>query len=636
MLLSSLLLSFVAMHIAQVHFSRERVRFLRTISEQFDHITLLILELERQQRRTKEWLPPGVVWDGALWPTDAAIVFRNGRVRSLFGRVPSALHLRIFTPTTNNSISHTTAQITPPQSSKQLQASSALHQTRPSKAQILHELNSPPTQKPHKPQASNWRTRFGTNTPKNDDYASIWFEDESRPFSSVAHASARNTPYPSRLLLDSSQPRWERRKIGQRILWERYRPLLGEGNQNAVLWLRWDVGAMQKEFYSYQGLLFLYLMLFCLLILIVVMLFLESRLVRPIHRLGDAIMGITDTRIGTDLRQEMGRSDQIGDLARALLKMKGILQQQTTEREKHIEELHTANQALERAQDELVQREKLATIGFLAAGVAHEVGNPLSAIMGYSDLLLESREWEEFEGDLLKRILRETKRIDRIIRDLITYARPVVADKPGDPIIAVHETLELLKLQKRFRTMEVETTWQSPLPQINLSENYLIQILINLLLNASDACKGHGKVVIAIVSLGKSVVIRIADNGPGIAPEAHKNLFEPFFSTKAPGEGVGLGLALCKRLVSEVGGNIIASKSPMGGAMFSLELPIAEEKAVSVSSDYIEVHTPPNIQFVTKSNDEWKFVFNQESSEEELEQTDLDDKHPKDDEPNSR
>lgn len=501
MLLSSLLLSFFAMHMAQLRFARDRTRYLRTVSEQIDQIVVLMTELESNKKRELPWWSPHVQMEGALWPSDAALVFVNGKIRPLMGLPPSDLHLRI---------------------------------------RIVNQKEGK------------------TQTPP-------------LPVHPPSHVELLGLPTKENVY-------WSRHRLGQRIVWERYRTLWIGKRVLGTLWLRWDISALRREFYSYQGLLFLYLMVFCVLILVVVMFFLEGRLVRPINRLGEAITELAQGEMTTDLAQEVSRRDQIGALAQSFLTMRDILYHQAVERENHILELESANQALERAQQELVQREKLATLGSLAAGVAHEVGNPLSAIMGYSDLLRVTHEWGEMERDLAERIYRETQRIDRIIRDLLDYARPVSQDKPGDPIHAVKEALELLRLQKRFRDMNIEKQWPESVPLVRLAESYLIQVLINLFLNASDACEGKGTIWIRIATAHPCVVIEVSDNGPGVPTALRNKLFEPFFSTKDPGKGVGLGLALCRRLVVEAGGRIEVADADEGGAKFIIALPFFREE----------------------------------------------------------
>lgn len=577
MVLSSLLLSFFAMHMAQLRFSRDRARYLRTVSEQLDQIVLLTVSLESQTGTEKPFWIPSTRLDGSLWPTDAAFVFARGKIRPLMGLPPTDLRLRV----------------------QMLQRRETADQSIPLPSAIKPVKSGKPRQ-PVLPPATSPSTRKIAPPPGR---MTLPIQPPQTPTPQLPKPGlVQGFGLPTR-----NNVSWIRRKLNNRVVWERYRHLYQGETRLGTLWLRWDISALRNEFYSYQGLLFLYLMLFCLLILVVVMLFLEGRMVRPINRLGNAIRELSEGDMVTSLHQEVDRRDQIGDLARTFLTMRDILQSQAHERENHIQELESANLALERAQQELVQREKLATLGSLSAGVAHEVGNPLSAIMGYSDLLKGSPDISEMDRDLAARIHKETQRIDRIIRDLLDYARPVSQDKPGDPVSSIREALELLRLQKRFRQMQVDTAWHNPLPLVRLPESYLIQVLINLLLNAADACDGEGHIDIRVFPVDQFVVFEVADDGPGVPEDLRKQLFEPFFTTKDPGKGVGLGLALCRRLVTEAGGRIDVGEAPEGGACFTIALPFADG---TVLDDVEEETVEPRMehQSVTITGDEWQVV----------------------------
>ena len=360
------------------------------------------------------------------------------------------------------------------------------------------------------------------------------------------------------------------------VVWDRYRSFSTNRKEIGGMWVRWDPAEMGKEFFSYQGVLLVYLVLLCILVLLLLWAFFERRLIRPLERLGDAIRSLSSGGKSGALEKEIVRGDEIGALARTFLEVERILSKQTFEREKSIQALKKVNQALERAQLELVEREKMSTVGHLAAGLAHEVGNPLSAIIGYSDLLADSREFGDLQKDLLKRISKETKRIDRIIRELLDYARPAPDSEPGIPNKAIEESVELLRLQKRFRDMEVSLDVDEALPYVRLSTARLIQVLINFLLNAADACGQQGKIHIEASFLEdeEEVCIVLADDGPGIPEEIRDQLFEPFFTTKEPGKGVGLGLALCHSLVLGSGGRIEIEIEVEEGATFLIFLPV--------------------------------------------------------------
>jgi signal transduction histidine kinase len=251
-----------------------------------------------------------------------------------------------------------------------------------------------------------------------------------------------------------------------------------------------------------------------------------------------------------------------------------------------IAEVERYAEDLSRAQERLVRSERLASVGRLAAGLAHEIGNPLSAILGFQELLMMGGLDEAEQRDFLARMKRETERIHRIIRDLLDFARPGVgvgaaeqsaAEEAGSVAEAVADVVALVRPQKAFRDVALTTEVAPDLPRVALSHQRIVQLVLNLVLNAADAVpRAGGRVVVRAVGHAKGLVrVEVEDNGSGIAKEIEGTLFEPFVSTKGVGEGTGLGLAVCRGLVEAVGGTIVAQGGSEGGARFVIELPAA-------------------------------------------------------------
>ena len=374
---------------------------------------------------------------------------------------------------------------------------------------------------------------------------------------------------------------WKRTKENKLSLYEGMIVLREKNRAVGGVWIQWSLRKVSREFLSSQAFILLNFFLLCVALLFVVIYFLERRLVNPLARLGSEFQRLASGDKGHELSRELHRKDEIGDLARAFLHMETILDFQQGERERYIDELKGTNDMLERAQNELVVREKMSTIGRMSAGIAHEVGNPLSAIIGYSDLLKEAEEWGALEQELVSHIGRETRRIDRLIRDLLGFARPVQSTEPSFPNEAVLEALEFVRLQARFKGMQVELELDDTLDLVPLSQSHLVQVLINLLLNAADACERQG--TISIFSFWEDaertrMLIEVVDDGPGVAEEICPRLFEPFATTKDPGKGVGLGLAFSHRLVASVGGVLQLGPEQDEGTCFQIILPLAEEE----------------------------------------------------------
>jgi signal transduction histidine kinase len=259
--------------------------------------------------------------------------------------------------------------------------------------------------------------------------------------------------------------------------------------------------------------------------------------------------------------------------------------------------------SLRTGRESLIRSEKLAGIGRLAAGVAHEVGNPLAAILGYVETLYgETAEQPiepEVRRDVLGRVRVQTERIHEIIQELLEYARP--ADdvvEPVDVAKVVAGAVSLVRAQARMRRVTTEVDVAAELPPVRASAGRLTQVLVNLLLNAGDAVGGSGRVgVDARVAAGQ-VVIGVSDDGPGIPADVRPRLFEPFFTTKDVGKGSGLGLSVSLAIVERWGGTIRvtepggpaglgptggeAKRSPqMTGSRFEVYLPAATANNVT-------------------------------------------------------
>ncbi len=341
-------------------------------------------------------------------------------------------------------------------------------------------------------------------------------------------------------------------------------------------------------------------------------------LVRSVGRPVDRILNAADA-LGAAARGELpllappGEAHERG-LSRAAVAFERVAAALSGERVRLAEkvaELERANAELVSARESLLRVERLATVGTLAAGIAHEVGNPLGAITGYVELardrLRVRAEGQPAEAaperaggrepsdasrvsprqgvsprqeadDFLVRIGAEATRIDTIVRELLEFARPVAPTLgPTGLRAAVDDAVRLARVQTRFRDVEVEVDLDAAPERVLGEERRLSQVILNLLLNAADAMGGRGRVRVSARSMAARegaarVELRVADTGPGIAPADLARLFEPFFTTKAPGQGTGLGLAVCHGIVSSFGGCISAENLSGGGAAFRLEL----------------------------------------------------------------
>jgi PAS domain S-box-containing protein len=230
-----------------------------------------------------------------------------------------------------------------------------------------------------------------------------------------------------------------------------------------------------------------------------------------------------------------------------------------------------------RARKLLEQTERLVTIGQMAAGVAHEINNPLNAIVGMAELLCEDLE-DEGAKRMAEHIREQALRIGRITKNLLTFARPRPQEfAPVDINDVVREVVEMKSYQLRSNNIAVVLNLTEPLPKVLGDKLQLQQVLLNLINNAEDAMseQGGGTLSITTEQAGGFVRLIVEDTGKGIPPELLPHIFDPFFTTKPVGKGTGLGLAIVYGIVTGHGGRIWAENKPEGGAKFVVELPVA-------------------------------------------------------------
>lgn len=240
-----------------------------------------------------------------------------------------------------------------------------------------------------------------------------------------------------------------------------------------------------------------------------------------------------------------------------------------------VAELERANREIAAARDELLRAERLAAVGRLAAGIAHEVGNPLGAITGYAELArvrVEGGAPSAEVADFLSRIAAETRRIDLIVRELLDFARPARLELgPVQVAQALEAAVRLAEVQPRCREVVVRNQLPPDLPAVRADGRRLAQVFLNLILNAADAMSGRGEVEVIAALQAEAVEVIVSDCGPGITSANLPRIFEPFFTTKGPREGAGLGLAVCHGILESFGGSITAENRERGAA-FRLRL----------------------------------------------------------------
>ena len=231
-------------------------------------------------------------------------------------------------------------------------------------------------------------------------------------------------------------------------------------------------------------------------------------------------------------------------------------------------------------EQQIIQSERLAAMGQMIGGFAHELNNPLTSILGMAELLQES-DASEGARKQVAILHKEARRAAEIVQNLQYFARPPA---PGRSQVNLNElvqrTVQMQAYPLRKSNVTVDFLPEPAMPAIVADPNQLMQVFLNLLLNAEQAIResrDRGTIRVRIGRNPDSVWVVFQDDGPGIAPENLTHIFDPFFTTKRPGRGTGLGLSICKTVLREHGGNIEATSAPGGGAVFTITLPIAAE-----------------------------------------------------------
>jgi signal transduction histidine kinase len=248
--------------------------------------------------------------------------------------------------------------------------------------------------------------------------------------------------------------------------------------------------------------------------------------------------------------------------------------------------LEKANLDLTQAQSEIIQAEKLASVGRLSAGIAHEIGNPIGIVMGYLELLKQKDITDDERSEYIRRTEEEFSRIDTIIRQLLDLSRP---SRAGAESVHVHDVLkditDVIRYQPMMSNVIMTTSLKASHDLVNADPNQLRQVFLNLMLNAADAIvlnpeSKEGKLTVRTEVVDTDpesahMLISVVDNGPGIDPENIGTVFDPFFTTKEPGKGTGLGLSVSFMIIESIGGKISAANEDGGGTRMVVQLPLA-------------------------------------------------------------
>ncbi len=318
--------------------------------------------------------------------------------------------------------------------------------------------------------------------------------------------------------------------------------------------------------------------------------------VRPINRLVKRAEEYRENSdfaffYGTEKNEFRKLSNSLNQMVQRISKDKQRLQNSLTD-------LQQAHAEITAQQNELIRAEKLASVGRLAAGIAHEIGNPIGIVLGYLDMLSQPDLSEEEKKDYLQRCETEISRINEIIRDLLDFSRPTITETR---LVSVHniirETFQMLTIQPVMKNIEVTLHLEAAADKVSADPDRIRQIFVNLLINAADAIaaadnasaeqtaapKTGGRITVTSTTdyvtgdtAAPLLQIDITDNGSGISDKNLDNIFDPFYTTKEPGKGTGLGLSVCFMIIEKLGGTINAQSRRDRGTTMTITLPLAE------------------------------------------------------------
>ncbi len=344
------------------------------------------------------------------------------------------------------------------------------------------------------------------------------------------------------------------------------------------------VGMLEKPYLDTANRLmmtFTFMASLCVVFLLVILYFSTTQITRPLQKMVIATQEIAKGDL--DHKVEIKSRDELGILAASFNEMTEQLRRANAELvewgktlEKKVEE---RTRELTEMQTKLLQSEKLASLGKLAAGIAHEINNPLGAILIYSHLLLEESPKNTPAYENLRKIVKETTRCKDIVKGLLEFARP---KEPEMTLTDINETVDralaIIEKQALFQNITIIKNY-AQLPRIVADASQLQQVFMNIIINAAEAMNGRGTLTItsSLDSKRKQIRISFTDTGHGIRPEDMPRLFEPFFTTKEVGKGTGLGLAISYSIMQKHQGTIEVASQVGQGSAFTVILPWLKE-----------------------------------------------------------
>jgi signal transduction histidine kinase len=303
----------------------------------------------------------------------------------------------------------------------------------------------------------------------------------------------------------------------------------------------------------------------------------SKRLVRPIHELVAAAQRLGEGDLDRPIRS--GSTEELARLASEMDRTRQRLRDLYTNLEQRVRE---REEELRKAQFQILHQEKMASLGLMAAGIAHEIGNPLASISSLVQVM-QRRVKDPALQDHLDDLQEQVKRITRIVRELVDFSRPKSAEPQWvDVNEVVRSAVGLVRFDRRAKDVRFETDLAEELPPVRCVPDQLQQVLFNLLVNALDAVEGKGRrIVVRSWAEEDSVAVSVADDGIGIPEAIRQKIFEPFFTTKPVGRGTGLGLTVSYGIVRNFGGTLDVESREGQGSTFTVRLPLSRVRGAN-------------------------------------------------------
>jgi signal transduction histidine kinase len=359
-------------------------------------------------------------------------------------------------------------------------------------------------------------------------------------------------------------------------------PLVGNGGTLGAIGIVLPLENVYQALRNSQQIFFVYLLINLVILTFVGIVQISKLYLQPLARLAKRADDYQeDDALIFAVRKE---DNELSRLSKSLNVMLSRISADKEKLRSTVQSLEQANHELKKAQQEIIRAEKLASVGRLSAGIAHEIGNPIGIVIGYLDLLKQTDVTDEEQVEYIQRAEEEIERINTIIRQLLEVSRP---SNMGRTTVAVHDLIEdlahVLRMQPLLSGIALTLDLNSAEHTVWADANQLRQVFLNLIINAADAINSDSKEVEGRVTIGTRLIsdddpdlgqISFTDNGSGIAEESLDNIFDPFFTTKDPGKGTGLGLSVSFTIIESLGGKMTGVSQEGNGTTMIISLPL--------------------------------------------------------------